>query len=282
MKPPAIFLATFLSMACAQPLAAQTQPDMVPLEFVEMLSAGPFMGDADIAVGRLPDRLAHDLAPGRDTRIIGSLISTDFTISAIVMHGEPAAVQERLLTRMKEHGWEPLPMRNARGGFETQDDEGDAPALCSPDDHGIQLVVTSHAGDSAAVRLFLGRDGFGEFCSNRELMALGSPPAEVPIPALYAPVGAHYRGGGSTGGDTEGSTDSRLRTDMEPAALLEHYAAQMIDAGWQAGAKTASPEAALMAFNMTDDSRLEWHGVLYVMTLANGERDLYLRVTRDP
>jgi hypothetical protein len=157
----------------------------------------------------------------------------------------------------------------------------EAPNALSPDDHSMQLVVTSHAGDSAAVRVFLGHDGPGVPCNDAELMSFRSPSDEVPIPALHAPTGAQHRGGGTSGGHMEGSAHSRLRTNVEPSALLEHYAVQMIDAGWQAGPQTASTEAALMAFHMTDDSRVEWRGVLYVMALPNGDRDLYLRITRD-
>ena len=68
---------------------------------------------------------------------------------------------------------------------------------------------------------------------------------------------------------------------MEPAALLDHYARQMIADGWEAGARTTAPEVAMQLFRKTGDSRGTWQGVLYVIALANGERDLNLRLKRE-
>jgi hypothetical protein len=254
---------------------------MVPLEFVEMLAMTPFAGNPDVAVGRLPDGLASDLALGADARIIGSLISPRSSLSALVMQGRPASVRERLITRLVEQGWKQLAAPSARGGFETELRQGGAPTLCSPDGDNIQLIVSGHRGDSTAVRLFLASGDLGVSCADPELTSTRMPSEELPMPALYAPTGTTYRGGGAGGGTTDSNARGRLRTDMEPAALVEHYAAQMVAAGWQVGAQATSTGAALRVFRKTDDSRVTWQGVLYVIALPDNERELYLRVTRD-
>lgn len=276
-----ITVVALTSLTCVHALAAQGGMDVVPTEFVRMLTMAPFTAPPDVAVGRLPDRLAGDLAPGPDTRIVGSLASPRFSVSALVMQGRSPEVQERLVARLVEKGWKPLPTPRASGGFEAGVRERGPLALCSTDDHSVQLMVTSHRGDSVAVRLFLGRGDFGVSCVDPELTTAGLRNDGPPLPALYAPAGTDYRGGGYGGGSRDGSTHGRLRSDLEPAALLEHYAAQMIVAGWQPGATTASADVALQVFRKTDDARVNWQGVLYVIALPNRERELYLRVTRD-
>jgi hypothetical protein len=280
----AITVVALASLTCVHALAAQAGPDMVPMEFVRMLMITPFTGTPQVTVGRLPDRLANDLAPGPDTRIVGSLGSARFTASALVMPGRAADVQERLVARLVEKGWKklPAPPPEPRGGFETEVRERGAAmslTLCSSDDHNVQLIVSSHRGDSAEVRLFLGRGGLGATCVDPELTSAPPPPEYAPIPALRAPTGTEHRGGGSSSGMRDGSAEGRLRTDMEPAKLLDHYAAQMTAAGWQQGARTTSAEVALQVFLKTDE-RASWRGVLYVIAVQNGERDLHVRVTR--
>ena len=281
----AITVAAFACLISIHPLTAQAPPEMVSIEFVRMLTLTPVMGGIpEVAVGRLPDRLASDLAPGPDTRIIGSMISPRFSVSALVMQGRSADVQERLVARFVEKGWKRLATAPAqpRGGFETEPRRERGPlTLCSADDHNVQLNVSSYRGDSAAVRLFLGRGGYGASCVDAELASSTPPSEQAPLPALHAPAGTVHRGGGASINSREGSADGRLRTDMEPAALLDHYATQMTAAGWQAGARTTSAEVALQVFRKTGDSRGNWQGVLYVIAVPNGERELYLRMTRE-
>jgi hypothetical protein len=284
----AITVVAFASFSCVRALAAQAGPDMVPIEFVRMLTITPFMSTPEVAVGRLPERLANDLAPGPDTRIIGSLTTRRFSVGALVMRGRSPEVQERLAAQLVEKGWRKLPATTPdapRGGFETpfREPRNGPLTLCSTDDHNVQINVSNHRGDSAAVRLFLGRDNFGVSCVDPGLTSSSAPANEAPIPALRAPAGTEYRGGGSGSGSGSrwGDAHGQLRSDMEPAALLEHYAAQMIAAGWQAGARTSSAEVALQVFRKTDDPRPNWQGVLYVVARPNRERDLYLHVTRE-
>jgi hypothetical protein len=68
---------------------------------------------------------------------------------------------------------------------------------------------------------------------------------------------------------------------MTPAALIAHYAAQLLAQGWRAGVQAESNDVAIQVFRMTDANRVAWQSVLYVTLLPNGQRELYLRVTRD-
>jgi hypothetical protein len=53
------------------------------------------------------------------------------------------------------------------------------------------------------------------------------------LPALFPPEGvAQLSGGGGRSGSSSEETYAHLRTDMSPAALVEHYSAQLEEAGW--------------------------------------------------
>jgi hypothetical protein len=278
----AITVVAVASLTCVQTLVAQGGADVVPVEFIRMLAVTPFMTTTEVAVGRLPDRLVNDLAPGPDMRIIGSLMSRGTTVAALVMRGRSPEVQDRLLARLIEKGWKKPPRQMlARGGFQSESEASAQaiPALCSIDELTVQLLVTDHQGDSAAVRLFLGRGGFGVSCVDPELTR--SLIEMTPLPALQAPTGTVQGPGSTRRGPTESSAQVRLRADMEPAAVLQQYTAQMIAAGWQPGARTASTEVALQVFRKTDGSQVEWQGVLQVIARSNRECDLYLRVARE-
>lgn len=64
------------------------------------------------------------------------------------------------------------------------------------------------------------------------------------IPALFPPAGvAQISGGGGSGSDSE-ENYAHLRTGMPPAALVEHYSAQLEEAGWSwAGGGQEGPTA---------------------------------------
>jgi hypothetical protein len=263
--------------------AQRPEPDSVPIEFLRMLWLSPVMSgdEAEVAVGRLPDRLATELRPLADARVVGSMISRRFSVSAMVLPGQRAEVHERVLARLIEAGWtrRPEPARRS-GGFEMAERGRETPvSLCSPDDHNLQLTADRHAGDSTVVSLVL-VSGMVSSCGDPELTPR-PPYREAPIPALQAPAGSRHGGGGSGGSAWESYTAARLSTDMTPAALIAHYAAQLLAQGWRAGVQAESNDVAIQVFRMTDANRVAWQSVLYVTLLPNGQRELYLRVTRD-
>jgi hypothetical protein len=281
MKRLALALAAAVLLPCPAPVHAQTGPETVPLEFLELLWLSPFGGRAEPAVGRLPERLAADLGTFTDARIVGSMIARTFSVSAVVVPGSPGAVQERVQARLLEAGWtKQSQMERPTVGFETAEtSRARQLSFCRADEHNLHLLAAGHRGDSAVVSLTLLSGRYTEQCGDREL----PPPRrfEAPIPVLRAPEGSQHRGGGSGGGGNDSYASARLRTDMKPAVLLAYYAPQLMAQGWRAGPQTAADDVALQVFSTIDASGVAWRGVLYVTLLSNGDRDLYLRVTRD-
>ncbi|MGH7466010.1 MAG: hypothetical protein ACREK1_12590, partial [Longimicrobiales bacterium] len=241
----------------------------------------PMGGQAQAVVGRLPERLASDMEPLTRARIVGSMISRRFSVSAIVLPGTTAAARPRVVTRLVESGWteEPMP-RQRSGGFEVAEEPERAAhaSLCSPDDDNIQVSVRGHRGDSAVVLLSL-ISGTYSSCRVTDLERR-QPYAEAPMPALRAPAGAQHRGGGTGGGPMEAYARTRLRTDLTPAALTAHYAPQLNAHGWNDVAQSVTDDVAIHVFGMTDENAEAWQGVLYVTLLPDGDRELYLRIAR--
>jgi len=262
-------------------VAQVTLPDSVSIEFVQLLAFMPMMSrQAEVAVGRLPERLAADLHPVVDTRVVGSIGSRDLSVGALIASGQPREVEQRIAEQLGAAGWTRRPeVAESRGGFQSEPRQRWPTALCSPDDYSVQVTATAYTNDSSVVRLTLGREDMGISC--RESEPTTTPfELDLPIPILRAPPGTEHRGGGSGGGGDDGHAEARLRTEMSPGSLLAHYARQMIEQGWQPITQATSEDVAIHVFRMMDANGVAWQSALYVTVLQNEDRDLYLRLTR--
>ena len=85
------------------------------------------------------------------------------------------------------------------------------------------------------------------------------------MPALFPPEGvAQIWGGGGSGPDSE-ENRAHLRTGMSPAAIVDHYSAQLEGAGWsRAGGGEGGPTA-WSGWTFEDDGR-GWVGTLVAMS----------------
>jgi len=92
--------------------------------------------------------------------------------------------------------------------------------------------------------------------------------AQLHIPELTPPAGV--RVGISRGGNGEGASSSTelSGTDLVPASILAHYAAQLSAAGWTASAPAISERVAAEYFSAKDARGIAWDGVL--MAVGNG------------
>ena len=87
------FLLALAALAPTVPADAQTpEPEMAPLELVQVLSRG---GSApEVLVGRLPEATARVLPLPEHSRVVGSLVHGPFSVSAIAVPGSPATAQD--------------------------------------------------------------------------------------------------------------------------------------------------------------------------------------------
>jgi len=70
-----------------------------------------------------------------------------------------------------------------------------------------------------------------------------------------------------------------VRTDLDPAAIGTHYAAQLRDAGWTAQGEGHAGPVAWSAWTFRDGDGEEWRGLLFALRRpeVDGDYVVYLR-----
>jgi hypothetical protein len=285
MKSSAILVFATLLLTVPQTARSQAQDStqrMVPAELVELLwGPGMWGGRTELLVGELPEELASAADVGANARVVGSTRSRAFTLGAVVMAGDRQAVREAWDAKLLAAGWTPHEEpREVEGGFARDVPEtGLARAYCSPDDRMLNVTTRARSGDSVVVMLVLSGEVGMSPCGLDVQSSVRMRGLDSPVPTLRAPVDAQQRGGGGGGGGGEWDSHARLRTDLDPGALLGHYAIQLLEQGWQPVTQSVADDVAIHVSRKTDDDGVAWQAVLYVTLAADGERDLYLRVT---
>lgn len=98
------------------------------------------------------------------------------------------------------------------------------------------------------------------------------------IPALFPPEGvAQISGGGGGGSDSEESR-AHLRTGMSPAALEEHYSAQLEKAGWSRMGGGDEGPTAWSGWTFEDDGE-EWVGTFVAMRPPGSSELCFVQVS---
>jgi hypothetical protein len=88
-------------------------------------------------------------------------------------------------------------------------------------------------------------------------------PGYLRLPALTPPPGVHVRrSGGGSGGSGVNSHAEVSGTALVPAAIVAHYAAQLVAAGWTASEPAISARVAAQFFEAKDTAGAAWEGVL--------------------
>jgi len=84
------------------------------------------------------------------------------------------------------------------------------------------------------------------------------------------------QGGGGGSGYYANTT---VRTDLDPAAIGTHYAAQLRDAGWTAQGEGHAGPVAWSAWTFRDGDGEEWRGLLFALRRpeVDGDYVVYLR-----
>lgn len=269
-----------LALAClAAPAAAQEpEPDMVPIEFVRTLAAGPFGGNAplEIRVGRLPDDVADLIQVPAGARVVGSLINRGFSTSALAVPGDPPAARDDWTARLLDAGWARF-QEASRGGFESNPTDG--LQFCMGDSVTLSLGVSRNPAGGSYVHVMHPRTRMYSACQHRQ--ATMHHGTESPIPSLSPPDNSAARGSSGGGGSDRWEADARIRTDHDVDALIDHYGAQLRDHGWTPLERTTGEGIAAETFRVTGPEGGEWHAVLTAAAPAEGpQRFLSIRVTR--
>lgn len=278
-------LAGLLLALAALPAAAQPRDEMVPRELVMTLlgSSGSSSGP-QLLVGQLPADFPAALVPA-GARVVGSLVRRGEQTVVFTLpqpRSETAASYRRTL---ESAGWT-LPateMMEPRGFMPSRMGTAGPPSYYCQGERVLYFSTFPREGGGSYLRLDF-RSAEHSPCSRQMAQRMVISYHDFPLPALYAPENAEFRGGGSSsGGEDYRETGTRLGTSMAPAELVAHYAAQLREAGWTPAGSSAGEGVALQTFVRRDESGQSWHAVLSAVALPGSDkRDLSLRVTRLP
>ncbi len=107
----------------------------------------------------------------------------------------------------------------------------------------------------------------------------GMPPGAELLPPLRAPSDATMGGASSSGGDGRWTSEATVRSDRSVAELAEHFAAQLVHAGWVRSGGASDDAFAWSAWALPAADG--WRGVLLVLApFGPAERYVSVRVER--
>jgi hypothetical protein len=252
------------------PVALATGP-AVPGELVRALLAQPsgrgYEERPTLVSGSLPRELAGTPLP-LGGRVVGGAVYPDHVEGVAFVPGEPLtlAAYAQVLRRA---GWHPRRL----WVLVARDATDDTSEFC--DANGRMVMASILPVRDGGSYLKLRGHGPAGFCT---LDAQG----ESPLPLLRAPEGAEMRNGsgGSGGGTFEEETHARLETALSPAALAEHYAGLLRQAGWTVAPAVSGEGTATATGELRDAQGNSWHALIAVAALSPTERDVMVTVVR--
>ena len=252
-----LFVSTFLFVLAA---GCATNRHATPASIPEPLVTA-LLDDRGSATRAAPEYTVNALPPGYPAtlvptglvRIVGGMKSSDQIVAVFADSTRRlAAIFEQLF----EHEGFARPPAAPGSGFSST--TGPYSFFCNDSAMVSAEPLTGSARNFVRVTYRRVRGYYG--C--RSLSAAPSQ-GQLHLPELKAPVGVHVAGthGGSGNGGINSSADM-TGTALVPAAILAHYAAQLVAAGWAAAAPAISENVAAQFFEVKDSSGALWEGVL--------------------
>lgn len=271
--------------ASARTAATQQPGETVPRELaLALLSGYGPPGDEDapqLVVGRAPEGFPQDALPPGAAAVLGAVVHARGSTVAVSAPEPPAEALASYGARLGRAGWRQGPEGGPRRGFVP----GPGPrhtAFCR-DDTFLSATAVPRSEGGSYIKLHHARNERFSPCNRaREEGRVRSPMHEAPIPTLQAPAGAETRGLGSSGGGMDAwEAHTRLETQLDPAGLVAHYAAQLREAGWALSGQMTGEGVVVQTARTRDERGQTWHGLLTAFALpGTGEREVVFRVMR--
>lgn len=252
-----VFTLLFASVAGCAP-HTQSAPSSVPAPLVSALmddrsSASP--AAHRYAVGTLPAGYPARLVPSAPATIVGGMTNGDEIVAVFADSTRRlAAVMEQIF---EQAGFtRPAPTPGA--GFSS----GSGPYSFFCSDSGMVSASPLTGEDRSFVRVSYRRRS----ASSCRMFERQTPSTtELALPELKPPADAHvYRSNGGSGRDGVRSSAEMTAPTLTPAAILAHYAAALVAAGWTTDTPAVSARVAAQFFEAKDASNAVWEGVLLV------------------
>src|SRR5262245_56570134 len=278
--------------AGAQEPRRLAQADSIPVDLVTALVAsGGLGGDPQILVGAMPGWAESRIVVPSNMRVLGSAFIGTTVVAVLRSSDSPEAAVAAFKNELPKRGWKTPPPAPSFGGFRAASMRAvpDGPStyltLCG-DRQLLNLSAMRRRGVNTDVTIRLTSVANYSPCTPQQLPAGYSRPL---YPTLFNPANAiDARVGpddcGRSIGNGSGSTTITLRTQMDPAALLEHYAKQIQDSGW-----TAPPKGGAFAGRTWTRPDSAGNPIELSLTVASSPRDgscydlnLQVRTIRKP
>ncbi len=240
---------------------------------------GSFGDDAParLLVGRLPDPSPVPIPVPDGARVVGSqVLGSVATIVLDVDLPEDAALAF-YRERLEADEWTPPAQQpGMHGGGFAPTWRGPTLMYCrSTRGPSLSVQATAVEGGPTDVRLNLNTDARQSPCAPQP----HHPGMRDLLPTLTPPAGARQTPQGGGGGSDSYYSNATVRTDLDPAALGAHYAAQLRDAGWTAQGEGHEGPVAWSAWTFRDGDGEEWRGLLFALRRpeTDGAYVVYLR-----
>jgi hypothetical protein len=243
----------------APSVGAQSSPAMLPEPLVNALIGSldgiGYGGPPQYFVGTLPTGYPASLVPAGPVSVLGGARSGS---KIVVLLADSTRRLSTVIQDLVQSSGYLRPPATPGSGFSSA--SGPYAFFCRDSTTVSVDNVMSGAREVARVMYRVNR---GRQCSD-----LVPPPfiaKALKLPPLKPFPGAQVSSSGGGSGDRE--VDSRAvatGTALEPAALLAHYAAQLVEAGWKSGEPAIGARVAAQFLEATDDAGKHWQGTIMV------------------
>jgi hypothetical protein len=237
--------------------------------------------EAQIYVGRLPDKMPVDLPLPDGSRVIGSIVRGEESLQIVLDAPQPPdRVLDFYRQRLSAAGWStPDQSGGPSGGFVPSGIPNGITFCQSRQGPALFVSASAEPNQPTDVRLTLNTSKTqGSPCSQQPS---GGPATSQVIPRLLAPAGARQTEGGSGGSSTGSSYNSAtLVTDQSAVELAAFYGDQLTQAGWTKQESGQSGPVAWSTWMARDKEGTTWKGLFFALDLpGTGPRHfVYVRV----
>ena len=248
--------ASLLLIAAGVSGGGRPTPASIPAPLAAALiddRGSPGRATPEFTVGTLPRGYPAALVPPGPVRIVGGMTAGD-QITVIF------ADSTRRLAAVLEQHFEQVgftrPAPSPRSGFSSR--SGPYSFFCK--DSATVSAEPLTGSERHLARVSYRRVRGHSPCARFE----PEPPQDdLRLPPLTPPPGVHVRRGGASSVGGEVTSQAELSgTALVPSAIVAHYAAQLVAAGWTPSEPAISARVAAQFFEAKDAAGATWEGVL--------------------
>jgi hypothetical protein len=211
-----------------------------------------------VFVGDPPAPLASHLCEVAGGSVLGGLQTAEITLAIIETPAAELEVVRLCESQLTKAGWaRRIAATDPVGGFRTDGHNGQL-WYCHSGTQRVIGLVASRVASRTVVKFALAEPSYVAICGVESRTPQLDPELSkpsLPIPDLLPPDDAELPKFASTRGswsDDHWEGGLALRTSLDTAALLDHYARQLQASGWSLGQRAQLSEAGLQLLTATD------------------------------